>query len=139
MPAEASMDVKGFPFVSKRENLAEILVDHELAALGDAYVNFAYSLALSRRMGRPVGRKVDSSALALALRKAGLRRFLPSRTDRHRQADAAESLVVYAWLTGAISLDETIQIMEKEETVEDAFARLLQSVLERLNLPHQKV
>ncbi len=133
------MDVKDFPFVSKRENLTDILVDHELAALGDAYVNFAYSLMLSRKMGRPVGRKVDSSALALALRKAGLRRFLPSRTDRHRQADAAESLVVYAWLTSAISLEETVQIIEKEETVEDAFAQLLQAIMERLSLPHQKV
>jgi len=139
MPSEAPTDVKGFPFVSRRENLTDILVDRELAALGDAYVNFVYSLALSRKRGRPVGKKVDSSALASALKKAGLRRLLPSRSDRHRQADGAESLVVYAWLTGAISLDETVQIVEKEEMVEDAFALLLQAVLKRLNLPHQKV
>ena len=113
-------------FIAKYESISEILEDHDLAALGDAYVNLVYSLALSRRSGKPVGRKVDSSTLASALRKADLRRLLPSRTDRHKQADAAESLIVYAWLVGEISLGETLRIMEKEERAEDAFSMLLQ-------------
>lgn len=119
---------KELRFIPKHENISDILEDHDLAALGDAYVNLVYSLALSRKLGKPVGRKVDSSTLASALRKADLRKFLPSRTDRHKQADAAESLIVYAWLIGEISLDETLRVMEKEKTAEDAFSSLLQTV-----------
>ncbi len=123
---------KELHFVREHESMSDILEDHGLAALGDAYVNLVYSLALSRRSGKPVGRKVDSSTLASALRKADLRKFLPSRTDRHKQADAAESLIVYAWLTGKISLEKTIHIVEKEESVEDAFSMLLQTVSKSL-------
>ncbi len=107
--------------------------DHDLAALGDAYVNFVYSLALSMKLGKPVGRKVDSSTLASALRKADLRKLLPSRTDRHKQADAAESLIVYAWLIGDISIEETLRAMEKEKTAEDAFSLLLQRIFKSVS------
>jgi len=72
--------------------------------------------------------------LASALRNVGLREFLPSRTDRHKQADAAEALIVYSWLTDAISLKEAVCIMRKGETVEEAFILLLQAILERLTL-----
>jgi len=128
-----SIGDKGFLFVSKYQNLIDVLTDHELAALGDAYVNFVYSLALSKKSGKPRGKKVKSSTLALALRKADLRRSLTSRTDRHRQADAAEALIVYGWLVGAISLEETLGILEKEETEEEAFGHVLQAVLKKIN------
>lgn len=115
-------------FIRNYRSISDILDDHDLAALGDAYVNFVFSLALSKRLGKPVGRKVDSSTLASALRQADLRKFLPSRTDRHKQADAAESLIVYAWLDGEISLEETLRIMEREVEAVEAFSLLLQRI-----------
>jgi hypothetical protein len=124
--------MKEFDFAPKHESLLAILLDHNLAALGDAYVNFIYSLVLSERQCKPVGRKVDSSVLAASIRKTGLRARLPSRTDRHKQADAAEALIVYAWLTSIISLNEAITILRKEENLEEAFSGLLQTILERL-------
>ena len=124
---------KELQFIPSHESISDVFDDHDLAALGDAFVNFVYSLALSKKLGKPVGRKVDSSTLASALRKADLRRFLPSRTDRHRQADAAESFIVYAWLTGEISLEETLHIMEREKTAEDAFNLLLRKAFESIN------
>jgi len=130
---------KMIPCLSEYESLAAVMADNELAALGDAYVNLVYSLDLSRRTGRPVGRKVKSSILASALRKAGLRKLLPSRIDRHKQADAAEALIVYGWLSGAVSLEETLRIMEKEETVENAFSLLLQTISKKIELTHEKV
>lgn len=107
-------------------------MDHGLAALGDAYVNFLYSLYLSRIKGKPVGSKVSSSTLAKAIRISGLRGLLPSRTDRHKQADAAEALMVYAWIIGVISTEEAISTLEGEETLEEAFASLLKVIRERL-------
>jgi hypothetical protein len=125
---------KKFHFVPKYGSFLSVLIDHDLAALGDAYVNFVYSLALSEKQCKPVGRKVDSSVLAAAVRKAGLRPKLPSRTDRHKQADAAEALIVYGWLMDVISLDEAVQIIVKEENLEEAFNTILQTIIERLKL-----
>jgi hypothetical protein len=121
-------------FIPKHQKLSEVLADHELAALGDAYVNLIYSLALSERQHKPVGKKAESSMLASALKNVGLRALLPSRMDRHRQADAAEALIVYSWLTEAVSLEEAVYVMRKGETVDEAFILLLQTILEKLAL-----
>ncbi|MCS7120704.1 MAG: ribonuclease III family protein [Nitrososphaerota archaeon] len=122
-----------FSFAPKHENISAVLEDRDLASLGDAFVNFLYSLALSKKCGRPVGRKVDSSVLASALRKADLRKFLPSRTDRHRQADAAESIILYGWMSGAVDLEEAINIIESGDSEVDAFAILLRLSAKNLN------
>ena len=125
---------KKYNFALRHESLSALLLDRDLAALGDAYVNFLYSLALSNRHHKPIGRKVDSSILAVSVRKAGLRAMLPSGTDRHKQADAAEALIVYSWLKGVVSLDEAICILVKEENMEDAFNVLLRTIVEKLKL-----
>jgi len=114
-----------FTFIPLFKNLQEILANHKLATLGDAYINFLYSLAISRKSGEPAGAKVDSRLLAEALKKAGLRQYLPSRTDRHKQADAAEALIVYAWLKGLIPLEEAVYILERYEDEVEGFCNLL--------------
>ena len=123
-----------FGFTLKHESLSAILLDHDLAALGDAYVNFLYSLALSHRRRKPIGRKVDSAILASSVRKAGLRSLLPSGTDRHKQADAAEALVGFSWLKNVVSFDEALGILAKEEDMEKAFSSLLRTIVERLSM-----
>jgi len=120
-----------FPFMEKYSNLTMILCDQELASLGDSYVNFVYSLALSKVAGKPVGRKLDSRALSSALRKAGIRRLLPHRTDRHKQADAAEALIIYGWLSGAISIREALDVLSREGDVSDNLSFLLKLILKR--------
>ncbi|KYH42644.1 MAG: hypothetical protein AYL33_001850 [Candidatus Bathyarchaeota archaeon B63] len=115
-------------FIPDHQNLSDILMDNDLAALGDAFINFAYSLASSFREGKPVGRKLSNMKLASALRRSGLRRILPSRVDRHQQANAAEALIAYAWLIGITSLREIIQIMNETENVEEALEALLRRI-----------
>ena len=114
-----------FSFIPQYENLCEVLMDQKLAKLGDAYVNFLYSLALSKKQGEATGTKVQSRLLADAFKKAGLRRLLPSRTDRHKQADAAEALIVYAWILGSVSMSEGLKILEQNEDELDGFSFLL--------------
>lgn len=116
-----------FPFVSSYRSLREILTDHKLAALGDAFVNFVYSLALSARA------RVDGRILAVSLRKARLRDLLPPRTDRHNQADAAEALIVYAWIQGLITLEEGVSLLEQHEDATEAFCSLLLTAKKKLN------
>jgi hypothetical protein len=111
------------------------LTDHELASLGDSYINFAYSLALSNRTGKPSGAKVKGSILAEALRKAGLREYLPSRMTRHLLADAAEALIVYAWLQRYITLEESVAIIEKQKDLVGGLSQLLVKISKRLIFP----
>lgn len=121
-------------FISKHKTLPEVLMDQKLAALGDAYVNLLFSLALSKKRGEPVGARVNNNLLAVALRKAGLRELLPSRTNRHELANAAEALIVYAWIRNAMTIKEAISILEREEDLTEGFCALILVAKEKLNL-----
>ncbi|MEM2994585.1 MAG: ribonuclease III family protein [Candidatus Bathyarchaeia archaeon] len=123
-----------FSFIRTCKNLQEVLMNHELASLGDAYINFVYSLALSSRKGKPAGVKVKGKALAEALRKAGLREYLPSRMSSHMLADASEALMVYAWLCNYITLEESIKTLEKNEDLVEALTQLLITIKNRIML-----
>ena len=114
-----------FAFIPQHKSLSELLMDQKLAKLGDAYVNFLYSLALSKKKGEPAGTKVQGRLLADAFKKSGLREFLPSRIDRHKQADAAEALIVYPWLLGSMTMEEALEILEQNEDAIEAFSVLL--------------
>jgi len=114
-----------FAFIQQHESLNEVLMDQKLAKLGDAYVNFLYSLALSKKKGEPTGIKVKGRLLADAFKKAGLRKFLPSRIDLHKQADAAEALIVYAWIRGSMTMEEGLEIFEQNQDSVEAFSVLL--------------
>jgi len=123
-----------FAFTPQYESLREVLVDQKLAKLGDAYVNFLYSLALSKKKGEPAGTKVEGRLLADAFKKAGLRKFLPSRIDRHKQADAAEALIVYAWIRGSMTMEEGLKILEQNEDTIEAFSFLLLTAKRKLDI-----
>jgi len=123
-----------FAFISQYRSLREVLMDQKLAALGDAYVNFVYSVALSKRKGEPTGAKVDNRLLAEALKKAELRSLLPSRIDRHKQADAAEALIVYAWVRGSMTMKEGVSILEQGEDAVEAFCAFLLTAKKKLDL-----
>jgi hypothetical protein len=114
-----------FAFIPQHKSLSEVLMDQKLAKLGDAYVNFLYSIALSKKKGEPAGTKVQGRLLADAFKKSGLREFLPSRIDRHKQADAAEALIVYPWLLGSMTMEEALEILEQNEDTIEAFSVLL--------------
>ena len=116
------------------DSLAAVLTDRKLAALGDAFINFAYSLALSNRRGVPSGAKVKGSLLAEGLRRAGLRPYAPSRITRHMLADAAEALIVYAWLRDCITLEETVALLEKNEDLAEGLRELLEKIIHRIKL-----
>jgi hypothetical protein len=114
-----------FAFIPQHKSLSEVLMDQKLAKLGDAYVNFLYSIALSKKKGEPAGTKVQGRLLADAFKKSGLREFLPSRIDRHKQADAVEALIVYPWLLGSMTMEEALEILEQNEDTIEAFSVLL--------------
>jgi hypothetical protein len=121
-------------FLKNYTSLAQILTDKKLAALGDAHVNFIYSLAMSKKLGKPFGKKVKGTPLAEAVRKAGLRKHLPSRIDKHVLSDAAEALLVYAWLKEALTLEESVEVIETNDDLETGLVQLLKKAAESVRL-----
>jgi len=121
-------------FLKSYTSLSQVLTDKPLAALGDAYVNFVYSLALSKRIGKPKGKKMKGAPLAEAVRKAGLRESLPTRIDKHAISDAAEALLVYAWLNNIITLEESVEVLEKTGDLENGLTQLLLKAKEKIKL-----
>lgn len=124
------------PTLKSYSDLHEILLDKGLAALGDAYINFVYSLALSQRQGHPAGAKVGNSVLARAVDLSGLRELLPHRVDKHERGNAAEALLVFAWLSGIQELDDCAKALGKEENMSQAFAILIKDALGKLDDAH---
>jgi hypothetical protein len=125
-------DSNRYSFAPSHSALPDILTDHKLASLGDAYTNLVYSLYLSVKTGKPAGAKADGRLLSNACKRAGLRGFLPSRVDRHQQADAAEALLVYVWLQGLATISESVSTLMKYEDVEEAFGFLLSTAKKKL-------
>ena len=125
---------QALPFLKSYDNLSQVLVDKQLASLGDAYVNLVYSLALSKRKRRPYGAKVKGTTIAEALRKAGLRTLLPSRIDRHTISDAAEAIVVYAWLHNLLTLEDSVQTIAEADMPENGLTQLILKAKEKIRL-----
>jgi hypothetical protein len=121
-------------FTESHNSLTKVLADHGLASLGDTFVNLVCSLALSNKRGKPCGTRVKGSLLAEGLRRAGLRVYVPSRATRHTLADAAEALIVYAWLKNCITMEESVATLEKSEDLAEGLNQLLQSIMRRIKL-----
>jgi len=126
--------VSRVPALRKYDSLEELLLDKDLAALGDSYVNFVYSLAMSQKLMRPVGAKVENQTLAEAVTRSGLRRFLPHRVDRHTRGNAAEALLVFAWLDDLLEFEDCTKVLSREDNAVEAFANLLRDVLRKLGV-----
>jgi hypothetical protein len=123
--------------LKKYDNLEELLLDKDLAALGDSYVNFVYSLAMSQKLKCLMGTKVDNQTLAKAVSKSGLRKFLPHRVDRHARGNAAEALLVFGWLSDLLELSDFTDTLSREADPSTAFANLIENILRKLGATHE--
>lgn len=121
-------------FLLPYRNLTEVLEDHKLASLGDTYVNFIYSLALSQKNRKPVGVTVKGNILAEALRRAGLREHVSSSMSSHDLADAAEALMVYSWLSDCVTLEESVKTLAKNDDPVECLRQLLERIKSRITL-----
>jgi ribonuclease III-like protein len=116
------------------EELTRILTDKGLAQFGDSFLNFAYSIAVTRTTGKPRGFKVQDKVLAEAAIKAGLRKLLPRRISRGEIANSVEAVLGYAWLGRLVTLDEVVNILSDESYLipSENFARVAKMALARL-------
>ena len=115
------------------ETIRRISRDRQLASLGDAFVNFIYSLALTQINGRPQATKVSDRILSEAFRLAGLREYLGTRLSRKDLANAAEALLVEAYRKQLISIDESVSILsENPDDPNVGLSNLLKLAAERI-------
>lgn len=119
-------------FAATYETLTEVLEDHKLASLGDTFVNFTYSLAMSQKKRRPVGVKVKGNILAEALRRSGLREHVSSGMSRHDLADAVEALLIYSWLNNCITLEESVKTIAGSDDPVEGLSQLLVKIRNRI-------
>jgi len=95
------------------ETMQRVMRDKQLASLGDAFVNFIYSLALTKIKDRPQGIKVSDRILSEAFRLANLRAYLGSHLARKDLANAAESLLVEAYRKRLLTVEESVEILTR--------------------------
>jgi len=115
------------------EKIRHAANDKQLASLGDAFVNFIYSLALTKINGRPQATKVSDRILAEAFRLAGLREYLGTRLSKKDLANAAESLLIDAYNKQLISIDESVSILTQNPSdLEVGLSNLLKLSADRI-------
>lgn len=116
------------------EPVIAVLRNRKLASLGDAYINFVFSLALTKTRKEPIGHKPTDKQLAEALRISGIRSLLPKRTSSKVLADAYESIVAYAYLRNLITIEESVDVLSSNIAhPESALASLATLTLQRIS------
>jgi hypothetical protein len=97
--------------MSQPDPLRLIMRDRQLASLGDAYINFVFSLALTAVKGYPQGTKVSDRILAQAFVQANLRSHLGTRVARKDLANASESILAEAYRKNLLTIEESVNII----------------------------
>jgi len=119
--------------MSNQEPVRQIMYDKRLASLGDAFVNFIYSLALTQINGHPEGIKVSDRDLSEAFRLAGLREYLGTRLSKKDFANASESLLVEAYRKRLLTIEESVKIItQNPDGPKAGLVDLLKLVVSRL-------
>lgn len=119
--------------MSGEQTIRQVILDKRLASLGDAFVNFVYSLALTRTKGGPQAIKVSDRILADAFRLAGLRKYLGTRVSRKDLANASESLLVEAYQRKLLTIEEGVETLSQNpDGLQAGLAALLKLAEERI-------
>jgi len=119
--------------MSNVEPIQRVLRDRQLASLGDAFINFVYSLALTQISGHPKGVKVSDKILSEAFKLAGLRQFLGTRLSKKDLANASESLLMETYRRQLLTIEESVRVLTNNPDGPQAgLSDLLKLAAERL-------
>lgn len=119
--------------MNDEETLRQVMRNKQLASLGDAFVNFVYSLALTQTNGEPRAVKVSDRILADAFKLAGLRKYLGTRVSKKDMANAAESLLVDGYQKKLITIEESVRTLsENPDGLETGLSQLMKLTADRI-------
>ena len=98
-----------------QDSLLTFILTKGNSKLGDALVNFIYSLAKSGVSSQATGTKVSDYVLATAYRSSlwGKNEILRLKGKKGYLADYVESLVLYFWVFELVSLEEMVEYLIK--------------------------
>jgi hypothetical protein len=98
------------------KNLLTYIQTKSNAKLGDALVNFIYSVAKSLVSGSPTGMKVSDSILSEAFKGSSWYRTktLKLSGKKDRIADAVEALILFFWVHEGLNLKKMIEPLESQ-------------------------
>ncbi len=98
-----------------QNSLPTFIVTKGNSKLGDALVNFIYSLAKSAVSPQATGTKVSDYVLATAYRSSlwGRNEILSLKGKKGYLADHVESLILYFWVFELVSLEEMVEYLMK--------------------------
>lgn len=98
----------------RSNNLTTYVRNKSNAKLGDALVNFIYSVAKSLVSGIPTGMKVSDSILSEAFKGSLWYKTnnLKLSGKKNRIADAVEALILFFWIYKEIDLKKLIEALE---------------------------
>ncbi len=113
--------------------MSTLVVNTRLAKLGDAFLNFVVSAALTLHTEKVVGVKVPGRVLASVFASSLLARKcrrLPRKVER---SEVVEALFGLAWLNGWITAEEGVQRLLKElrkgASLEEGLRNLVDSLV----------
>jgi hypothetical protein len=119
--------------MNNEETLRQVIRNKQLASLGDAFVNFIYSLALTQANGKPQSVKVSDKVLANAFKLSGLRMYLGTRISKKDLANASESLLVDAYQKKLITIEESVKILSEDpDGLQAGLSQLMKLSAERI-------
>jgi len=119
--------------MNNEETLRQVMRNKQLASLGDAFVNFVYSLALTQANGKPQSVKVSDRILANAFKLSGLRKYLGTRISKKDLANASESLLVDAYQKKLITIEESVRILSEDPNgLQVGLSQLMKLTAERI-------
>jgi hypothetical protein len=104
------------------------LLDHGLSSLGDIYLNFIYSIAISLREGNLTSLRISNKVLAEVMRQSSFRSILPHRLSKHDIGNSAEAILIYAVVTGLTSTGKLLESLTASgnptKTLTDEFEKI---------------
>ncbi len=102
------------PFSPDYANIEDILYSKHLASLGDALVNYCYSVArfaINPLLTSSV--RVWDSSLATAIRQSPFNSYIKKRISQGELGDCVEAIVAWTYMIGAITLENIIEILKQ--------------------------
>ncbi len=126
-------------------NIQTVTTSKGLAQLGDAFINFLYSLSRSIAHKQASGCKVSDAILSNAYRASLLKKKVLLKGDRDKIGDGVEAIIIWAWIQNYFTMKEILYIITShlssipldERNIEktaasDAFRNLLNELVRRL-------
>uniref|UniRef100_A0A7C1PDB2 Uncharacterized protein n=1 Tax=Thermofilum pendens TaxID=2269 RepID=A0A7C1PDB2_THEPE len=119
--------------------MSTLVVSARLAKLGDAFLNFVVSAALTLHNERVEGVKVPGRVLASVFASSLLAQRCRCPSRKLEKSEVVEALFGYAWLNGWLTAEECVRRLLRELRGGASLEEGLRSLVDSLIISFEKV